>query len=370
MDDSQRTILTNLMKENARWFKYCVKSFVNVIGSRGNLREIAKKKVYPKRTKFCLQSRIANLTLEDAESHINSLLRKEWKLDGLLPLRLDKDCCLFTKHDNQWFIRIPLRGSPEAKTVRITIPLSIQPKKYYEPLIKFLKEKTPPSKLVKNGKRFELHVTVPINVIQKSAKPNAVCGIDLNMRKIAIVMLTEPEYEIEGKNIIFYNLKPLNQKLNQLGGKKGESQNFMKNEFGNLLKTIFQLTKDYNTSYALEDLTGIRRNSKNMGKDINRWLNSRWAYRKFRTMLEQKAQIRGEATIFVEPSGTSQTCYKCGRKGKRPERWKFTCPHCGNQINADLNAAINIARRALEQTKQQDLMQTPINTPSNQPPDR
>lgn len=342
VDDVQTKILLNLMIENTKWFKYCVKAFVNLLGSRKNLREIAKVKVYPNRVKFCLQSRVANLTLEDAESHVISMVKKQWKLNGLLPLRLDKDCCRFLQENGQWHVKIPVRASPEAKTVGLVIPISIRPKKYYEPLIRFLKANTPPSKIIKKGRTFYLHITVPLNVVQTSDKPKAVCGIDLNMRKIAIVMLAQPDYEVHGKNVRFYSLKSLNQKLNQIGGEKGESQKLIKNEFGNLLKIISELTKGYSTTYAIEDLTGISRNSKNMGRDINRWLNSHWAYRKFREMLEQKAQKLRQTVLAVEPKGTSQTCYKCGNKGKR-EKWRFTCLNCQNQINADLNAAINIA---------------------------
>lgn len=343
VSDDHKKILENLMRENTNWFKYCVKAFTDIIGSRQSLRKVAKEKVYPKRVKFSLQSRIANLTLEDAESQVISFLKRKWRLRGFLPLRLDKDCCRFYERDGQYYMNIPLRASPQTKTIRMTIPISIQPKKYYEALIKFLKENTPPSKLIKTGKNFELHITIPIEVIQNKDKLKAVCGIDLNMRKIAVVMLTEPDYTVRGKNILFYNLKPLNQKLNQIGGKKAESQKLIKNEFGTALKAIFKLTKGYNTTYYIEDLIGIRRNTKNMGRDVNRWLNSHWAYKKFRTMLEQKTQRRTENVVAIEPAYTSQICYKCGEKGKR-EKSKFICQNCGNQINADLNAAINIAQ--------------------------
>jgi len=280
--------------------------------------------------------------LEDAESQVSSFLNREWKLKGLLPLRLDKDCCKFIERNGQWYIQIPLRPSPEVKTVRMLIPISIQPKRYYESLIKFVAHDTPPSKLIRKGKNLELHVTIPLGIIQNTVKPKAFCGIDLNMRKIAIIMLPEPNFSVHGRNVRFYSLKALNQRLNQIGGNKGESQKLIKNEFGNLLKTIFELTRGQQTTYVIEDLSGIRRNSKNMGRDVNRWLNSYWAYRKFRLMLEQKAKSRNELVLSIEPKGTSQTCYKCKVKGIR-NKWKFTCPNCGNQINADLNAAINIA---------------------------
>lgn len=344
--DQQKKVLENLMLENARWFKYCVKAFSSIVGSRRHLREVAKDRVYPKRVKFCLQSRIANLTLEDAESHITASVKREFKFQRFLPLRLDKDCCRFEAENGQYYVKIPLRASPDAKTVRMSIPISIRPKKYYAPLIKFLRECTPPSKLIKNRKNFELHVTVPVEVVQDGDKPKAICGIDLNMRKIAVIMLTEPDYKVHGKNVRFYSLKALNRKLNKVAGAKQQSQKLIKNEYGNLIKIVFDLTKDYATTYAIEDLTYIRRYAKNMGRDINRWLNSHWAFRKFRSMLEQKTRRRGEALLLVvEPSGTSSLCYKCGTKGKR-EKWKFTCPNCGNQINADLNAAINIALKA------------------------
>lgn len=348
-DENQKKILLNLMKENTNWFKYCAKAFINILSSRKHLRQVAKERIYQKRRKFCLQSGIANLTLDDAESHVSSLLNKKWQLKGLLPLRLDKNCCRFEERDGQYYVRIPLRASPEAKTTRMWIPVSVTPKRYYKPLINFLQENTPPSKLIKKGKNFELHVTVPVETIQNKDKPRAVCGIDLNMRKIVAIILAEPDYVVYGKNVCFYSLKGLNQKLNQVGGEKATSQKLIKNEYGNLIKAIFTLTKGYNTTYVIEDLTGIRRNTKNMGRDVNRWLNSHWAYRRFRQMLEQKAQRRGEILVAVDPRGTSSFCYKCGSKGKR-EKWRFTCLKCGNEMNADLNAAINIAKRSLQKS--------------------
>ena len=53
----------------------------------------------------------------------------------------------------------------------------------------------------------------------------------------------------------------------------------------------------------------------------------------------------------VSEAWTSITCWKCGRKGKRPRQNLFVCPTCGNKCNADQNGAINIAGRLITLTK-------------------
>jgi transposase len=61
----------------------------------------------------------------------------------------------------------------------------------------------------------------------------------------------------------------------------------------------------------------------------------------------------------VSPAWTSQKCHVCGEKGLRVETQDstterragefFYCPHCGEQIHADVNAARNILDSHTEQ---------------------
>jgi IS605 OrfB family transposase len=63
-----------------------------------------------------------------------------------------------------------------------------------------------------------------------------------------------------------------------------------------------------------------------------------------RQAAECKAQEIGMVVAEVNPANTSQTCSRCGLRGKR-KRHAFTCPSCGHSAHADVNAAVNIRNR-------------------------
>jgi IS605 OrfB family transposase len=82
-------------------------------------------------------------------------------------------------------------------------------------------------------------------------------------------------------------------------------------------------------------------------KALNRTL-SLMPYGLIHKAIVEKANERGLPVIFVNPSGTSQTCPQCGNKGERPKRDLFRCDHCGFSCHADIVGAMNILRRGLE----------------------
>jgi putative transposase len=65
-------------------------------------------------------------------------------------------------------------------------------------------------------------------------------------------------------------------------------------------------------------------------------------------MLAYKLEWAGGHLEKVPAAYTSQTCSACGTidKGSRESQARFSCRHCGHEINADLNAARNIIMRA------------------------
>lgn len=74
---------------------------------------------------------------------------------------------------------------------------------------------------------------------------------------------------------------------------------------------------------------------------------SLWQHDAIRQAVANKAQLAGVAIAVVNPAYTSQTCSRCGLRGKR-HRHSFTCPSCGHSQHADVNAAINIRARYVQ----------------------
>ncbi len=72
-------------------------------------------------------------------------------------------------------------------------------------------------------------------------------------------------------------------------------------------------------------------------------LDAGWA--QFASILAAKAESAGRRTVFVNPAGTSISCYQCGRRCIRPRRDTVVCSAHG-AMDADINGARNVAARA------------------------
>jgi IS605 OrfB family transposase len=68
---------------------------------------------------------------------------------------------------------------------------------------------------------------------------------------------------------------------------------------------------------------------------------SLFAHRVYRAAIEARAQRTGLAVAAVDPRGTSQRHWRCGKSGIR-KRHRFTCLCCNRVEHADTNAARNI----------------------------
>ena len=71
----------------------------------------------------------------------------------------------------------------------------------------------------------------------------------------------------------------------------------------------------------------------------------------FRRQLEYKQARKGGMVVAVPAQNTSRTCSACGNisADNRKSQSRFTCTHCGSEINADINAARNILAAGLAQ---------------------
>ncbi|MGA9400922.1 RNA-guided endonuclease InsQ/TnpB family protein [Haladaptatus sp.] len=99
------------------------------------------------------------------------------------------------------------------------------------------------------------------------------------------------------------------------------------------------------------DLGGIREDengdARNWGKHGNLDLHG-WAFDRFTSMLEYKAEERGIAVVTKSERNTSKTCSACGRSDgrQRVQRGLYVC-ECGLVANADSNGAENIRQKVL-----------------------
>lgn len=97
-------------------------------------------------------------------------------------------------------------------------------------------------------------------------------------------------------------------------------------------------------------LKGIRKSTiKGKATKNHRKRIHRWAYSQFTGLLEYKLHKIRPIIRFVKVSEayTSQTCWKCAKRGNRPKQDYFVCRNssCGWRGHADFNGATNIAKR-------------------------
>jgi putative transposase len=98
---------------------------------------------------------------------------------------------------------------------------------------------------------------------------------------------------------------------------------------------------------SVGDRSGIR-DGKDWGDHGNLDLHG-WAFDRFTSMLEYKAEVADITVERVSERDTSKTCSGCGRKrdANRVERGLYVCVECETVANADVNGAENIREKVL-----------------------
>lgn len=193
---------------------------------------------------------------------------------------------------------------------------------------------------------FYLHVTIH----KQSPEPvgDKVLGIDRGIINIAVT-----------SNNRFFNGKPIKNVRAKYAHLRAKLQNKGTRSAKKLLRKISRKEERFVTNVnhciskeiaampfevlAIEDLTGIRVQSRTKGIEFTRKLNN-WSFYQLEQFLRYKADALGKYVISIDPRYTSQKCSVCGHiyKGNR-KGTSFHCVKCGFQIHADLNAARNIA---------------------------
>ncbi|SEO19480.1 transposase, IS605 OrfB family, central region [Halogranum amylolyticum] len=111
---------------------------------------------------------------------------------------------------------------------------------------------------------------------------------------------------------------------------------------------------------AIGNLSKIREaengEARNWGKRGNKKLHG-WAFDRFATLLEYKAEEHGILVERKSERDTSKTCSCCEQKrdANRVERGLYVCASCGGTMNADVNGAVNIRRKITQNPPTEDM---------------
>jgi putative transposase len=189
----------------------------------------------------------------------------------------------------------------------------------------------------------------------KATTPTKWLGVDLNTTGHCVVVGNPETGKVikMGKKAEHTHKKYKNMRKSlQKQGKyrkvkkiKNREQRIVKDLNHKMSKKIVSMAKENGYGIRLEDLKGIRDNSKH-SKSFRYSLNS-WSFYQLQIFVEYKAKLQGVSVEYIAPEYTSQTCSICGLIGNRNGK-DFKCSNCGHVDNADCNASFNIALRQPE----------------------
>ena len=253
------------------------------------------------------------------------------------PLILRRDCVKIQHHKDsmfEWWIRIPV--NPRSIWVPVQFPC-IQ-----EPLLKY---EVRECKLIRDGENWFVNITVQKNARLK-CKYACVLPIDMGIRKLATTIENgKPHFygkEIRRTRGRYFRLRRSVGKSKIIRKWKHKEREIIKHQVHAITRQIVARAKQTNAIIAVGDLKGIRVQDK--GRSFNRRLSSQPFYL-LKQYLTYKANWEGIRVMTVPEAYTSQTCNRCGMRGRRVAG-RFSCPNCGLTADADVNGAWNIAKRA------------------------
>ncbi len=204
------------------------------------------------------------------------------------------------------------------------------------------------SKVFKKDGRFYINITVSYEV-PETKKFKGVIGIDLGLKRpVTCATLSVADNKVEdvsfkGQSIQQTQSRYAYLRRNSNTGKKWRDKEAdkVKDRLHKITTEIAHKAEKENLAIAVGDLEGIQ--NQNKGREMNRKLHN-FPHYIFRKLLKYKCKERGVPYKEVSEAYTSQTCYKCGEKGKLTEN-HLICG--GSKLNRDVNGALNIAKRAV-----------------------
>ncbi|UOO96621.1 transposase (plasmid) [Halococcus dombrowskii] len=214
---------------------------------------------------------------------------------------------------------------------------------------------------------WRLHIVCRVEVDVPESSGNEVAGIDLGICNFAAVSfggesllypggaLKEDEYYFAKKRAECD--KSSSREARRLDHKRTDRRTHF---LHTLSKTIVAecAERDVGT-IVVGDLAGIREDDNgetaDWGDHGNLDLHG-WAFDRFTTMLDYKAEAEGISVEPVSERDTSKSCSACGRTddSQRVERGLYVCGECGLVANADSNGAENIRQKVLPNPLRED----------------
>jgi len=123
---------------------------------------------------------------------------------------------------------------------------------------------------------------------------------------------------------------------------KNKEQRVLRDIDHKISRSIVDFAVKTKSAIVFEKLLGINKGKKKLNKTMNRIVKS-WSFYRLEQYVLYKAKLAGVKVVFVDPSFTSQICFRCKEIGSRVAK-KFMCS-CGHIEHADVNASFNIALR-------------------------
>lgn len=207
---------------------------------------------------------------------------------------------------------------------------------------------------IKNDWFLHLAVTKDTPSFKKDVVEHVV-GIDRGLRILAAtydecgnasffdgkrIMARRNNYKKMRAELQSKRTKSAKRKLKSISGRENR---WMTDVNHSITKTLVD-KYGQNTLFVVEDLTNIRFNSNELGKNLRSAVNS-WSFGQFEQFLSYKASCNQSEVVKVSPRYTSQRCPKCeviDKTNRNHKLHEYHCKSCLYRSNDDRVAAMNI----------------------------
>jgi putative transposase len=273
---------------------------------------------------------------------------KKIKKDKLYPISIRNDLLKIENNPNavaEYWCRIPI------KAVRGGIWVGIKP---YERIP--LDAKICESKLYKRDNNWFLDFVVERDIPEKNEYQNVIaidmgikhiaCSVDMAMKKT--VFYGDDLNRVRGHYFWLRRTLGMKKAMDAIKKIGHHERRIVNNIVHKISREVVNRAVETRAIIVLGNIKYLRKRKQKQYRRRMARLLAGFPYYKLMQYIRYKAALAGIKVIEVSEAWTSQTCTKCGNKGKRKTQGLFECKECGEE-NADRNAAFNIAKRGLGQ---------------------